>query len=104
MAATADSFGVPWAGTTISALSDIGGDHMVPTNPGPNPRNEKGNPLTAESYRLSGPNKLVQWTRVLDVRSPFAIWRPLLPMDEYQRQMQELCELIMNKTGCPCMI
>lgn len=56
---------------------------------------------TMITYELSGSSKVVQWTRVMDTHSPLAIWRPLLPMDEYQRQMQELCELVTRKTGLP---
>ena len=56
---------------------------------------------TMITYELSGSSKVVQWTRVIDVHSPFAIWQPLLPMDEYQQQMQKLCELITKKTGLP---
>lgn len=54
---------------------------------------------TTVTYELSGPGKLVQWTRTIDTRSPFAIWRPVLPMDEYQRQMQQFCEMVVAKTG-----
>ena len=53
------------------------------------------------TYELSGSSKVVQWTCVMDTHSPLAVWRPLLPMDEYQRQMQELCNLVTRKTGLP---
>lgn len=56
---------------------------------------------TLMTYELSGSSNVVQWTRVMDTHSPLAIWRPLLPMDEYQRQMQELCELVTRQTGLP---
>lgn len=52
-----------------------------------------------ETYELSGPNQVVQWMRVVDVRPPFAVWQPVLSMDEYQGQMQALCELITARTG-----
>jgi hypothetical protein len=51
------------------------------------------------TYELSGPGQVVQWTRVVDVRPPFAVWQPVLPMEEYQRQMEALCELITARTG-----
>jgi hypothetical protein len=50
-------------------------------------------------YELSGPAQVVQWTRVLEAHSPFATWQPVLPMDQYQQQMQRLCEMITEKTG-----
>jgi hypothetical protein len=54
---------------------------------------------TMITYELSGSSKVVQWTRVMDTHSPLTIWRPLLPTNEYQRRMQELCELVTAKTG-----
>jgi hypothetical protein len=54
---------------------------------------------TTVFYELSGPSQVVQWTRVFGAHSLFAVWQPVLPMDEYQRQVEELCQLITAKTG-----
>jgi hypothetical protein len=52
-------------------------------------------------YELSSPSKIITWTWVLDPQSPLTIWKPQLPIDEYHRQMQALCDLVSARTGLP---
>lgn len=50
-------------------------------------------------YELSSPTQVIIWLALPEWSSPFTVWRPLLSVDEYRRQMQDLCELITAKTG-----
>lgn len=51
------------------------------------------------TYELAGPYQVVSWNFLLDPQSPFTVWKPILLPEEYQRQMQTLCELVVAKTG-----
>lgn len=50
-------------------------------------------------YELSSSVRTVQWTRVINTRSPFTFWKPQLPPEEYSRQTEELCAFIRRMTG-----
>lgn len=52
-------------------------------------------------YELSSATTVISWRWVLDPRSPLMPWCPLVPVEEYHRQMQDLCELIVMKSGLP---
>jgi len=52
-------------------------------------------------YELSSQTSRITWMRVVDARSVFAPWRPTLPDEQYQRQMQALTALVTEKTGLP---
>ncbi|MBA2677494.1 MAG: hypothetical protein H0U76_03745 [Ktedonobacteraceae bacterium] len=52
-------------------------------------------------YELSSATMVISWRWVLDPHSPLMPWCPLVPVEEYHRQMQDLCELIVMKTGLP---
>ena len=39
------------------------------------------------------------WRWIDDLHSPLALWKPLLPTDRYHRQMQCLCDLVIEKIG-----
>ncbi len=54
-----------------------------------------------ETYTLSNEETLVQWMWV--PRHPFFLYqfRPTLPYDEYERQMQGLLELVEAKIHLP---
>ncbi|HEY3992320.1 MAG TPA: hypothetical protein VGM01_05505 [Ktedonobacteraceae bacterium] len=51
------------------------------------------------TYELSNSWQGVQWTRLLDTRSPFALWKMEIPMDEYNQRTQALCACITEQTG-----
>lgn len=52
-------------------------------------------------YELSGQTGVVFWTWLPNRQSPWTIWEPLLPMEDYQRQMRQLCTFVEEKTGLP---
>lgn len=52
-------------------------------------------------YELSSQTSRITWMRVVNARSVFAPWRPALPNEQYQQQMQALTALVTEKTGLP---
>ncbi len=50
-------------------------------------------------YELSSSTTRVSWVWVHNLESPFTAWKPGLPPDEYEQQMQALCALVREKTG-----
>ncbi len=50
-------------------------------------------------YELSSPGKVVTWLWMHNPRSPLTFVEPLVPADVYQRQMQALCDLVIERTG-----
>jgi hypothetical protein len=54
-------------------------------------------PITV--YELSTPYASVCWFHEQRPHSCFATYEPLIPANEYEQQMQELCELVKKRTG-----
>ncbi len=54
---------------------------------------------TTMIYELSSSSRVITWRWIHDPESPLTLWKPLLPPDEYHRQMQALCDLVIEKTG-----
>jgi hypothetical protein len=52
-------------------------------------------------YELSSQNARISWRWIHNLQSPFVLWSPNVPPEEYERQMQMLCALIVEKTGLP---
>lgn len=52
-------------------------------------------------YELSNQTSRITWMWVVDGRSVFVPWRPAIPDEQYQRQMQALTALVIEKTGLP---
>lgn len=50
-------------------------------------------------YELSSSNQVITWRWLYNPQSPLSTWKPLLPLDEYYRQMQALCDRVIEKTG-----
>lgn len=52
-------------------------------------------------YELSNQTTRITWMWVVDGRSVIVPWRPAIPDEQYQRQMQALTALATEKTGLP---
>lgn len=53
-----------------------------------------------QAYELSGQTTVLIWMRI-DPQSPWVIWEPVLPAEDYQRCMQQLSVFIGEHTGLP---
>ncbi len=56
---------------------------------------------TTVIYELSSHTRVITWRWIDNPQSPLSAWKPLLAPDEYHRQMQSLCDLVIEKTGLP---
>ncbi len=56
---------------------------------------------TTVVYELSSASHVIIWRWIHNPQSPLTFWGPLLSPDEYHRQMQALCDLVIEKTGLP---
>jgi len=52
-------------------------------------------------YELSSQTTRITWVWIVKARSMLVPWRPALPDEQYQRQMQALTALVTEKTGLP---
>lgn len=50
-------------------------------------------------YELSSSTEVVTWISLSRFPSLFSMWKPQLPFEEYQEQMQTLCDFVTLKTG-----
>ncbi len=58
-------------------------------------------PQVGVFYEVSSRSRVISWRWMPNPRSPFTLWYPLLPLEEYQQYMQALCDLVDTKTGLP---